>query len=126
MTRFVHLKNDCTDMLINTRAIVGVSNLDNEIVTVELFDGSTHRVDCSFLHEIAGYDAIIKIYPCERTSAIYEDENGNESSAHVSFMALTAAGYCRPMDEYYTFMDIPFKGYTYNGLRTPNDSHRDC
>ena len=49
MTRFVHLKNNCNDMLINTRAIVGVSNLDEETVTVELFDGTTHRVDQSLL-----------------------------------------------------------------------------
>ena len=119
MTRFVHLKNNCSDMLINTRAIVGVSNLDEETVTVELFDGTTHRVNQSLLHEIAGDDAIIQIYPCKHICAIYEQEDGSETSVRVAFMALTAAGYCRPLDCFYAFLDVPDNGSRYVGLGFP-------
>ena len=121
MTRFVHLLNNCDEMLINTRAIVGVSNLGDENVTVELFDGTTHRVNCAFLREIVGDDAIVQIYPCKHISAVYAQKYAENTSARVAFIALTASGKLRPLDCFYKFMDVPNDGTEYLELGFTKD-----
>lgn len=91
-------------MLINTRAIVGVSNLDEEIITVELFDGTTHRVDRSHLPEITGDEAVIRIVPADLYALYGEDLKVHETQK-VDYMAVTASGRIRPMDCCFNFVD---------------------
>lgn len=100
MSRFI-----CIDQeLININSIVSVAN--NEDGTIEIFTNNDNHFTTSDDNwaKILGYDHVVALTPCEHLCA-RAIIRGYSQLLPVKYMAVTASGDVRPMNENMIFID---------------------
>lgn len=100
MSRFI-----CIDQeLININSIVSVAN--NEDGTIEIFMNSDNHFTTSddIWEKILGYDHVVELTPCEHLCA-RAIIRGHSQLLPVKYMAVTASGDVRPINENMIFID---------------------